>query len=128
MANTQLNFISLAKGSCLALCYSKWLYPNKKDEDHMMNVCKGVKAGFIELDGFVKDPAGYLSLIDEKHRKFNITKVNGVPDKEYPTLYRYKGYEHFVLSDKDEVTYDPYGESICVKFGAAVNYRKIEEL
>jgi hypothetical protein len=125
MAYTQLNFINLAKGSCLAICYSKWLYPNAKDEDHMMNVCKGVKAGFIELDGFVKDPAGYLNLIDEKHRKFNITKVTGVPDKEYPTLYRYKDYEHFVLSAKD-VTYDPYGESICVKFGKPVSYRKID--
>lgn len=91
----------------------------------MINVCKGVSKGFVAPDGFVRDPAGYLSLIDEKHRRFNITKVTGVPDKEYPTLYRYKDYEHFVLSAKD-VTYDPYGESICVKFGKPVSYRKIE--
>ena len=114
---------------CYAACLS---YLFRKSLDPIiitLDILNGIRNGFIDFeDAYVSKPLQYIQLIKGvKYRDVEKPKINSLadlPDGEWIVEYSYNKGSHFVIADKNGVTFDPAGDSNSVKFGKPVSYRR----
>lgn len=94
------------------------------------DVVQGLNNKFIELDGFVREPAKYANMcLGEKVyrdvEKVKIESLDELPAKgEYAVEFNYGVKKHFVVCVKGRVVFDPWEGSETVKYGKPTSYRK----
>ena len=86
--------------------------------------------GYIEDDGFVAKPVGYLNSLGLKCKditKVKISKLSELPDGIYAVEYLQPNGKdsHFVVANKNGVIFDPSEPSLSVKQNKILSYRKI---
>ena len=128
-------FISLAKSSCLGLCYSWITGRNRLRSEHMANVILGWRKSFIDDNCTVCLPEKYLSLINGGQWKVEIKNLPrktlaDLPDeKDYVVFYSIDGKNgHFVVANKRGVVFNPLDYSNNVIKGKPINYRYIRQV
>ena len=126
--NIQKQMQELFGQSCYCYCIAKYFSGIKDIKGLTMLVLQGWVQGYICDDGFVSKPLQYVTLIKgAKYRDVEKPKINSLsdlPDGEWIVEYSYNKGSHFVIADKNGVTFDPAGESNSVKFGQPISYRR----
>ena len=130
--NLQAQMKELFGNSCLGYSYARLI---KQTDDAFILTSyflEGWAEGFIEDDGYVTRPLGYLRLLGNGAKdvqKVEINKLSDLPDnREYVVEFKIKPdakASHFVVATKDKVVFDAAGDSNTVKYGSPVSYRKL---
>lgn len=130
--NLQSTMKELFGNSCLGYSYA---YIVLKTNDAVILTryfLEGWASGYIDDDGFVSKPLGYLCILGngaKDVKKVAINKLSDLPDNgEYVVEYMIKPdakASHFVVANKEKVIFDCAGDSNTVKYGSPVSYRKL---
>ena len=130
--NLQAQMKELFGNSCLGYSYA---YIVLKTDDAVILTSyflEGWASGYIDDDGFVAQPLGYLRILGNGAKDVNkvaITQLSDLPDNgEYVVEYKIKPdakASHFVVANREKVVFDCAGDSNTVKYGAPVSYRRL---
>lgn len=124
MTNIQKDMKDLFGGACYAYCLA-YIYSDEKDIKSLTkNVLLGWIKGYINNDGFVSQPAKYVNGIAGTNYKDAVI-IDGLPPNDgklYAVMWEYNG-PHFVVMRGNKVMFDPYGDSLTVKYGKPISYR-----
>lgn len=130
--NIQKSMQALFGSACLA--YSLAYIYDIDNRDNIkgltLDVVKGWEKGYIDDDAFVSKPIQYingvLSGAVTSYSKVKITSLNDLPNKGlYAVQYAYGNTSHFVVCKKEEIVFDSWEGSSCVKYGKPISYRSI---
>lgn len=130
--NYQKYVKDLFSNACLASCYSYLAWKCFNWITMTEDIINGVRKGYINSDGYVEDPIGYLRSMGFKAQdieKVYISDLEQLPDnKDYVVEYKKSPTakeSHFVVARDKKVFFDPSEPSQTVKVGAPYSYRKI---
>lgn len=129
MRNIQDEMKELFGNSCL--CYSMAYYVLQTTDIKTLTgyVLEGWKLGYIDNDGYVSNPLGYMRLLGRKYTDIEKVKISSLTDLKadnslYVVEYVYGNGSHFVVVKNHKVVFDPAGDSNTVKKGKPYSYRK----
>lgn len=119
----QTKLLSMGNFGCLCMCY---LYMIDIDPEQLViNYDKLVDKGIIEKDCFVKDGDAFIKYFGSK-KKIVFTSVDNKQYDKYIACFQLGEKTHFVVVDKDNnIIYNPYLTSICVRDGKIVGKRTL---
>ena len=137
MINIQSTMKELFSNSCCGYCYAYICEKRKNIEPDTHTLTSdflgGWNLGYVDDDGFVSKPVQYLGFMGYKIRdieKVYIKSLSELPEGLWTVEYKKNPDDkasHFVVCNKKKVIFDPSGESITVKVGQPVSYRKFIE-
>ncbi len=129
MRNIQKEMQELFGSSCLCYSYGYLTNPTADVKELTYYVLEGWRMGYVDSDGYVSNPVGYLNLLGKKVKdiqKIKLSDVEALPSNDlYVVEYAYGNNRHFVVCNKYGVKFDPAGESNTVKNGKIISYRKL---
>lgn len=128
--NYQKTLSVLFDNSCLAMCYAYCAAQLTHKSTYVIelgkNVLDGVKKGYIDIDGYVRNPNGYLKdlgISNPNVHKEKIMSLAQLPDYNVPVEYVYGTTTHFVVANNKGLVWDPYENSNTFKNGHPISYR-----
>lgn len=132
MVNIQAQMKELFGNSCYAYCLARLFSKSNDVKTLTRYVLEGWMMDYIDSDGYVSQPLKFIKTICG--HQYSVTKVNvkslaELPDgdfivefKKMPTAKE----SHFVIANSNGVIWDPSGDSVTVKVGQPVSYRRFE--
>lgn len=123
---------NLFENSCYAASLS-YIFDEESRDDGIriaQNILCGVDDGYIDIDGYVRNPIGYINWVLDFDRlircvtKEKIGSLMDLPDSSlFAVEYANGNMSHFVVCRRGEVIWDPYGNSRTVANGKPISYR-----
>lgn len=119
--NLQTKLLQMGNFGCLCMCY---LYMIDIDPEQLvLNYDKLIERGIIDEDCFVKDGDAFLAFFGSRKKVLKVSTDNTQYSK-YIACYQVGPKSHFVVIDKNNnIIFNPYFDSICVKQGKIVGKR-----
>lgn len=131
MEDLQTKYKKFFGGVCYAFCLVKKFKSEASDAEIARDVLDGWDVGYLEDDGYVKSPVGFINNIIEPEgiEVRDVAKVDysleNLTEEQNIVMWEYNEGTHFVIMDKNgDVTFDPSGNSNSVKYGIPVSIRK----
>ena len=112
----QTKLLKMGNFGCLCMCY---LYMIDIDPEELVtNYDKLVDKGIIDEDCFVRDGDAFIAFFGSR-KKVLFTSVDNKQYDKYIACFQLGDKAHFVVVDKDDnIIYNPYLKSVCVRDGA----------
>lgn len=124
MNNIQKQLQELFGGACYALCIS-YLSGKNDIEELAKDVLKGWSLGYIEDDGFVRQPHLFYNYCFGEHLARDVEKHPYEPQPfDQIVCWKWGEKTHFVVMRDDKVVFDPSGYSNTVKNGKPDSIRR----
>lgn len=119
----QQKLLMMGNYGCLCMCY---LYMIDIDPEQLvLNYDKLVDKGIIGEDCFVRDGDAFIAFFGSR-KKVLFTSVDNKQYDKYIACFQLGEKTHFVVVDKDDnIIYNPYLKSICVRDGAIKGKRTL---
>ena len=112
----QTKLLKMGNFGCLCMCYLYMIDINP--EELVTNYDKLVAKGIIDEDCFVRDGDAFISFFGSR-KKVLFTSVDNKQYDKYIACFQLGDKAHFVVVDKDDnIIYNPYLKSVCVRDGA----------
>lgn len=112
----QTKLLKMGNFGCLCMCY---LYMIDIDPEELVtNYDKLVDKGIIDEDCFIRDGDAFIDFFGSR-KKVLFTSVDNKQYDKYIACFQLGDKTHFVVVDKDDnIIYNPYLKSVCVRDGA----------
>lgn len=121
--NLQGKLIRMGNSSCLCMCYLFMI--DIDPEELVTNYDKLVAKEIIDEDCFVRDGDAFISFFGSR-KKVLFTSIDNKQYDKYIACFQLGEKTHFVVVDKDDnIIYNPYYQSICLKEGKIVGKRTL---
>lgn len=123
MEDIQTKLLNIGNYGCLCFCYLYCIGINS--EQLVLNYDRLVSRGIIGEDCFVKDGEAFLKYFGS-NKQIVFTLTDNKEFDKYISCFKFKDKNHFVVTDKyDNIVYNPYFPSQCVKYGSIVSKRTL---
>lgn len=117
----QNKLLAMGNFGCLCMCYLFMI--DIDPEELVVNYDKLVDKGIIDEDCFVRDGDAFIRFFGSK-KKVVFTSIDNKQYDKYIACFQLGTKGHFVVVDKnDNIIYNPYKGSICVRDGKIVGKR-----
>ena len=119
----QTKLLKMGNFGCLCMCYLFMI--DIDPEELVTNYDKLVDKGIIDEDCFVRDGDAFIRFFGSR-KQVLFTSVDNKQYDMYIACFQLGEKTHFVVVDKDDnIIYNPYLKSICVRDGAIKGKRTL---